>query len=223
MSTQLETRIKPLHSPRMALRRQIATCLGLLAAGALLLGCGGSDEPKSASISPDTADDLTAKLDVIQERVANGDCSGATVALGFLEEGVDNVSADTGEQFTADMKDLLSQLGDQIDSQCQPIDDPSSTTSSTTTSSTEATTSEETSTETEPAETTSTDTHTDPSDPPETNVPGAGQGPPGHDDGGTASPSNTGGITPEKKKPGKKPKDEKKSKPTYGGKPGKKQ
>lgn len=208
-----------LHSPRMAIGRQLALPLIVLTSTVALAACGGSDQPKSANIDPATANDFTAKLAKIQSYVQAGDCESATQAVGVLESAADEVSSDTGAKFTADFKDLLSQLSGQIDSDCQPA---LTTTSSSITSSTETSESTTTETSTTDPETTTTTTTTDEVPP----AGGPGNGPPltppgpsgGEDPGsGGIGPGFSPGRGTEKKakgekepkhgKPGKKPKD----------------
>ena len=195
----------------MALGRRIACCLGLVAATVLLLGCGSSDST-SANIDPDIAGDFTDKLAVISGYADEGDCPHASQALETLKTAVDNESGQTGEQFTADLQELLDRLGKQIDDQCEETVD--TTSSSTTDETTETqpiltdTTSTETSTTTKPTTTsTSTSTSSTTSTPP----PPQGNGPPVNPPGG-GTPG--GGINPSGKRhsPGpaiKKPKHDK--------------
>ncbi len=173
-----------LHSPPMALRRQIACCVGLITAGVLLLGCGSSDST-SANIDPVIAGEFTAKLGVIKQFADEGRCDRATQALATLKMAVDAESGQTGEQFTADLQDLLDKLNAQIEEQCQPPDrtttDPSTTTDS---SDTEPTTTDETTTDSSTTTTTTTTTSTSDSTTTTTPTTPGGGGPPNNPGGG---------------------------------------
>jgi hypothetical protein len=172
----------------MALGRQIACCLGLFAVGVLLLGCGSSD-PTSAEIDPVIAGEFTAKLGVIRQFAEDGKCDRSIQALTFLKAAVDAESDQTGEQFTADLQEMLDRLNTQIEDQCQAPDETTVTT--TDSSDTEPTTTDETTT-TDPSTTTTTTTTsttkstTSTTTTPPTTTPG-GDGPP-NDPGGGVSP-----------------------------------
>ena len=186
-----------LHSPPMALGRRIACCLGLVAATVLLLGCGSSDST-SADIDPQISSDLTGQVDRIEAFFRDSNCDRASGAVDNLEKAVDAVSDQTGEQFTSDMQELVTNLGEQVADECEP---PEQTTSSTTTDEptesqpivTDDTTPTETSSTTKPTSTsTSTSTSTTTTTPPPT-----GNGPPVNPPGG-GTPG--GGINPGGKK-----------------------
>ena len=185
-----------LHSPPMALGRRIACCLGLVAATVLLLGCGSSDTT-SADIDPQTASDLTGQLDRIEAFFQDGNCDRASGAVDNLEKAVDAVSGQTGEQFTSDMQELVTNLGEQVADECEPPDE--TTTTPTTTEPTESqptvtddTTPTETSSTTKPT-TSSTSTSTSSSSSTTTTTPPPqGNGPPVNPGGGNPG----GGINP---------------------------
>lgn len=207
-----------LNWPRMALARQIAFSLCLLVVGLVLLGCGGGDSSAELSGEPFTAEneaDFNAKLDKIDGYVAEGRCDTAQSNLDALTTAVGGVAPETDEGLKTDLLDLLSQLGDQIDTECVPTDTTTETTTDdtntepsteeTTTSSTEKST---TSTE-PPTDETTTEPPPDETTPPEDGFdPGVGT-PPGH---GGDIPGTSGGTAPGGKKKADKAKDDKKPK-----------
>ena len=193
-------RINHLDSPPMALGRQIAVCVCLLAAGTLLLGCGGNDdstEITGEAFSTQNEIDFNEKLDKIAGYVAEDRCDTAQSNLGALEDAVQGVSADTDEGLKSDLLDLLSQLGDQIDTECVETVTSTTTEETDTESSTTEpveTTSSTSSTSTTDEETTDpeTDTTTPPEDDDDEFVPPEEGVPPGQ--GGTIP--GTGGTAP---------------------------
>jgi hypothetical protein len=182
----------------MALGRRIACCLGLVAATFLLLGCGSSDST-SANIDPQISSDLTGQLDRIEAFFRDGNCDRATGAVDNLEKAVEDVSGQTGEQFTSDMKELVTNLGNQVADECEPPADTTTTSSTEETTEsqpivTEDTTPTETSSTTKPTtSSTSTTTSGTTSTPP----PPPGNGPPVNPPGG-GTPG--GGINPSGKR-----------------------
>ena len=198
-----------LHSPPMSSPgRLIASCLAVIAAGLLILGCGSSDQVK-VDLPPETIAAINAKLDQIQGRYDAGNCTGsnsAATSLESLQGAVDGLQG-VDQQFVDDMNQLLDNLGKQIAAQCQPVDKTTSSTSSTTTTvpptttdtiptTTKTTTS--TTTDTTKSTTTTTTTGTTTTTP---TGPGGGVNP------GGGKKANAGGP------PIKKPK------PDHGGKP----
>lgn len=185
----------------MALRRQIAFCLGVFAVAGSLLGCGGGEETTNAKIDPVVADSIREKLAQVKERVDAGSCSGENSAQSSLESLQGEVGgpllAEERPEFRDDLQELLRELGDQIDAECVEAEtspDPTEQTSSTdteaeesTTTEVETTTSETTTTDTEPTtapedtETTTPPDDTTQPDPevpsnPDGNIPGTGSG-----------------------------------------------
>lgn len=212
------------HSPRMALGRQIALLAALVAGLFALAGCGG-DDSSSAEIDPEVAELINAKLDQVQERAADGKCTGdnsAESALTSLQADVPELLAGEDEEFVSDLTEMLDQLGEQIADQCEEDEEPKTTSTSTPTTTTDTepppTTTEETTTD-ETKETTSTTQSTtpEPPDDPQTPPPGGG-GTPGGGPPTGGQPGGSGGFTPgdraakQDKKPKHhgKPKDEKK-------------
>lgn len=206
----------PLDSPPMALVRQIASVLALLAAGIVMFGCGGPDQPSSADIDPATAASINDKLDQIEERVAASDCFGdnsAESSLATLQSAVGGeLLANEDEAFRTDLEDLLNQLGDQLqtDPQCSAETTSTSTTStiSTTepTETTPSTTSTETSTTSTPTKTTTTTEPDTTAVPPVDGPPAVPPGQEGDEGSGGVSPGGFGPGREAGKKP-KKPKD----------------
>jgi hypothetical protein len=210
----------------MALGRQIALLSALAAALVALAGCGG-DDSTSAGIPVESGDAINAKLDQIQERVAEQDCFGEGSAQSALEALQGDVSggllADEDEGFVSDLSEMLDQLGQQIQDQCEQKDQTTSSTeptTTTTTTTTEPTTTEETtSTKDHETSTPTEDTTEQPPDnsgnngggPPPT-TPGGGGTPPGQ--GGTP-PGQSGGFSPGRK-PAKEGKPKKPDKPDHG-------
>jgi hypothetical protein len=195
----------------MAAGRQIALLSALAAALVALAGCGGGDT-SSAGIDPASGEAINAKLDQIQARASEGDCTGENSAKSALESLQGDVSggllANEDEGFVSDLSEMLDQLGQQIDEQCEQKDQTTSSstksTTTTTTTTTEPTTTEDT-TSTKDHETSSTTTEdttpTPPDNPgggPPPTTPGGGGTPPGQ--GGT-QPGGSGGFSPGKEKP----------------------
>lgn len=200
-----------LHSPPMSPGRLTASCLAVLAAGVAMLGCGSSG-PVRVDIPPETVTAINGKLDQIQQRFADGDCSGRNSAESSLESLRAAVgSLEVDQQFIDDVNEMLDNLGKQIADQCQAPDrtttststDTLPTTTTPTTTDTLPTTTETTTKETTETTTTTTQTTTEPTGPPTT--PGGGN-PGGGNPGGGVSPGggkrerNGGGDG--KRKPG---------------------
>jgi hypothetical protein len=204
----------------MAPRRQVYACLAVLAAGALLFGCGGSGEPSGEPLSDQEVTDYTDNLDKIQAAVDDGDCDTAQTKLTTLTSAVE-ASNEDGDQTKTDLVTLLDDLGAQIDSDCEPVQETTSTTSTTETTETvptETSTTEPTTTSTTEEES-STTTEETTTEPPEEEPPGGGSTPPGgggDDSGGFEAGKEKAGKGP---KPGKGPKDDKGPKPGHGSGP----
>jgi hypothetical protein len=185
----------------MALRRRFGLLAALTAALALLAGCGGGDS-SNAGIDPSVGDAINAKLDQVQARVAEGDCTGensASSALQSLQQDVDGpLLQGADDQFVSDLSQMLDQLSNQIDDQCsQKEPTTTSSTSSSTTSTTTTTvppTTESTTTSTKDHETSSTSTTS--TDTTETPPDNPGGGPPAPPGGGGTTPPGHGGTPP---------------------------
>lgn len=217
-----------LDSPRMALGRQTALLAAFVAAVLAISGCGGDDS--SAGIDPGVAENINTKLDRIQERFDDGNCTGdnsAEDALDNLRNDVPIVLEGEDDQFVSDLSEMLDDLGTQIDEQCVEAEDTTTdeTTDTTTTDTVEPpTTTETTTTDTTTKDTTDTTTRDTTTNPPDNPGNGNGNGPPaggGAPGGGSppTDPGGSGGFNPGRKagkddKPPKpkhgKPKDEKK-------------
>ncbi len=198
-----------LHSPPMSSAgRLIASCLVVLAAGLVALGCGSGSDGTSADIDPQIGSDLTGQLDRIAAFFGDGNCDRASGAVETLRKAIDARSDETGEQFTSDALELADNLEQQVDDECQPADKPTSSTTEPTTTiptssdtvptPTEATTSTDTT-----KSTTTTTTSTSTTTTPPTGPPGNPDNPNGNGPGGGVIPG--GG---KKENPGatKKPK-----------------
>ena len=201
-----------IHSLRMALGRQIATCLAVFAGALAFTACGeeSSDGPK---IPKTTANQLIEELGEVENQIDEGDCSGesgsAPAALADVRSAIDEASEDIDREIVADMLELLDGLEEQVNEFCADVedeDDEKSTTSSTTsTTATSTDTSDEeettTSTEEETKETTTEEPEPEPEpEPPEPEPtpPGngpEGEGPPGQDGG---FETDDGGFAPER-------------------------
>jgi hypothetical protein len=161
-----------------------------------MLGCGSGGDV-SVDLAPETVQEITAKLDQIQERFDSGDCTGpnsADSSLASLRAAVE--ALDGGEQFTSDMNRMLDNLGQQIATQCREAEttttEPDTTTDTTPpplTDTTTTTTTKDTTTETTTTKTTTTTTPEPPT------------GPTGNGNGNEPG----GGVVPRSKKenPGK--------------------
>jgi hypothetical protein len=213
----------------MALGRRFALLAALVATLALLAGCGGGDS-SSAGIEPSIGDAINAKLDQVQERVAEGDCTGENSASSALESLQGDVNGPllqgADDQFVSDLSEMLDQLSNQIDDQCKQKEP---TTTSSTTSSTSSTTTTVPPTTTEPSTTTKdheTSSTTTPEDttttPPDNQGNNQGNGPPAPPAGGGTTPPGHGGTPPGQSggfTPGKKPPKEDKPPKTKPDKP----
>ena len=200
------------HSPRMALRRQIATFLAV-AGAALALGACGEDSPQGPKIPKEVSDALISKLDTVQENIDQGDCTGDTgsaqSALASLREGFEAQSGQFSQEIADGGRELLDRLEQQVTDFCdaQTAEDSStssttSTESTTTTTTTEKSTTDDTTessttkdepTTPEPDQTTPEPTTPEPQPTPPGNGPD-GNGPPGQD-GGFES-GDDGGFAP---------------------------
>jgi hypothetical protein len=161
-----------LHSPPMSSAgRLIVACLAVLAAGAVMLGCGSGDSVTSADIDPQIATDLTGQLDKIQTFLDEGNCDRAIGAVDTLRGAISDVSGSTGEQFTNDAMELTDKLAAQVEDQCQPAQKPTSSTTEpdtvpTTTDTVPTTTTTTTTTKSTTTKSTTTSTTTTPTGPP---------------------------------------------------------
>lgn len=191
--------MKPqLHSPPMSPGRLTASCLAVLAAGAAILGCGSSG-PVQVDIPAETVTAINGKLDQIQQRFADGDCSGRNSAESSLESLRAAVgSLEVDQQFIDDVNEMLDNLDKQIADQCQAPDETTTTSTDTLPTATTPTATDTlpTATETTTKETTETTTTTTqttttaPTGPPTT--PGGGN--PGGGNPGGGGPG--GGVSP---------------------------
>ena len=202
-----------LHSPPMSSAgRLIASCLVVLAAGLVALGCGSGSDSTSADIDPQIGSELTGQLDKIATFFEQDNCDRASKAVEGLRTAIDARSDETGEQFTADALELTDNLEQQIDDECQPADKPTSSTTESTTSiptssdtaptSTETTTSTDTTKSTTTSTTTTSTTTTPPTGPPGNPDNPNGNGPGGGVIPGSGKKENPGAT----KKPRPKPK-----------------
>lgn len=148
----------PLDSPRVAPRRRTLACLGLLAAGAAMLGCGSEEEPSDRSVSTQAAEEITAKLELIDTRFTDNDCEGAEEALTSLREDVPDV--DANQTFRDELSSLLEDLDSQLAEECAGSEGE---TTSSTTSTTDDTDSSVTETDTVPTDTEPSTTEEPPS------------------------------------------------------------
>lgn len=114
----------------MSHARRIASLLAVLAAPFALLACG-SEDPQSAEIPAELAEDLTAKVDQIRDRIEARDCEGdnsAESSLASLSDAVDNPSIEVDQEFRDDFQELLGNLRSQISEECVEDDRETSTT-----------------------------------------------------------------------------------------------
>jgi hypothetical protein len=198
-----------LHSPPMVPRRLIGSCLAVVAAALVMLGCGSSGDPVQVDLPPATVAGVNKKLDQIQDRVTAGDCTGpnsATSSLDSLKAAINSLEVD--QQFIDDMNEMLDNLAERIDAQCEPAEETTTTdttpetTDTLPTTTTPPLTDTTTSTTTDTTESTTTSTTTTPPEPP-TGPPGNPSNPNGNGPGGGVIPG--GGNKKEKPKhPGKK-------------------
>jgi hypothetical protein len=212
----------------MALSRQIALLAALLAVLLFASGCGGggdSTDITGEKFTEQNEIDWTTNLDKIGDLAANGQCQDALDKLDNLTGAVQAVPAEIDQGLKDQLVDLLGQLGDQIDSQCEEPDTTTTTTSKETTSSDTTTTvppTTEPTTTDETKDTPSTETPPEPDNPGPGNNNGNenGNGPPTPPAGGGGPgfqpPDDSGGVGVGKQK------DEKKEhKPHKPGKPAK--
>jgi len=186
-----------IHSPRMALGRQIVTCLALVVATFTIAACG-EEAPQGPKIPPETATALIDKLNDVKTNLDEGDCDdagSAPSALDAVQEAVDAEADDIGPEIVADLRELLGDVEEKVNEFCAAETAPEEeTSSSTTTESDKETTDEETSTTTTTTEETTTTESTteppteepdEPADPPSDpqGVGPNGEGPPGQEGG----------------------------------------
>lgn len=157
----------------------LALALGA-AASVALVSCGGSDE---GLLPGETASEIVANLDSVEQLAASGDCSSASSAAATVHAQIDSLGSDVDPQ----LREALVKGAARLESVTA---DPAScveTTTETTTTTTEPTTTEETETETTDTETTDTETTptettaptttttpTTPTEPPTGGTPGSG-------------------------------------------------
>lgn len=200
-----------IHSPRMALVRQIVACLALVLAAFAFAACG-EDSPQGPKIPADISDDLIAKLDTVKSRAADGSCEGddsAESALAAVQVGVDGLPEDTDQEIVDGLNELVGDLDERIAQSCDdeaaaadPETSSAETSEETSTEETTTTTDETDPTTTEEPETTPPDdTEPEPEEPqtPPVEPPGNGpdgSGPPGQSDDQGSFDTEGGGIAP---------------------------
>lgn len=198
------------HSPWMSRRRQILTCAALIATSATLGACG-SDDSRDLSIPAETSTDLLNKLDQVETRFENGNCSSANSSLNSLRIAVENPETDLSADAREDIKEVLANLQSLISDAAESDEPPCSESVQQTTeteSTTSATESSTTSIPEEPSTSSSTSsTRTTDEEPPDTEEPEPK--PPSGGGGGTETipgpgggSDDSGGTAP-REKPGK--------------------
>ena len=194
---------REIHSPRMALGRQIATCLAVVATALAFTACG-EDSSDGSKIPKDTADALIEELEEVENNIDEGDCEGdsstAPTALADVRAQVDAAEG-IDPELVADIQELLDRLEDQVNDFCaeqEDGDDEESTTSSTTTTTTSTDTSDEeettTSTDEDDEEETKETTTEEPEVEPEPEPPEPEPTPPGNGPDGEGPPGQDGGF-----------------------------
>ena len=127
----------------------------------VLAGCGsGGDE--TALLGPVEASRLDRQVELVDERVAAGDCDGARRALSQYAQLVDRLPDRRDAALRRELRDGATQLEGTITADCEPAAEEPATTATTTTSEPAPTT-----TATEPETTTTTTTTTEPEPAPE--------------------------------------------------------
>ena len=184
-----------LHSPPMLPRRLIGSCLAVVAAAIVMLGCGSSGDPVKVDLPSETIAGVNAKLDQIQERFADGKCTGpnsATSSLDSLKTAVNSLEVD--QQFIDDMNEMLDNLAKRIDDQCEPAVETTTTDTTPETTDTIPTTTTPPATDTTTT-TTTTDTTKDTTTTTTTTAPEPPTGPPGNPDNPNGNGPG-GGVIP---------------------------
>ena len=192
-----------IHSPRMALVRQIVACLAVAMALFAFVGCGG-ESLEGPKIPQQTADELIQKLDDVKTNIDEGDCEGtgsAPSALAAVQKSVDAQADQIGPDIVAGLRELLGDVDAQVNQFCSEQAVDTTETDATTDSTTESKTETETSTETTESTTESTTTEdtkpeevTPPVEPPG-NGPD-GNGPPGQSGDQGGFDAGGGGFAP---------------------------
>jgi hypothetical protein len=183
-----------LHSPPMLPRRLIGSCLAVVAAALVMLGCGSSGDPVQVDLPAETVTGVNAKLDQIQERFTAGKCTGpnsATSSLDSLKTAVNSLEVD--QQFIDDMNEMLDNLAKRIDDQCEPSVE--TTTTDTTPETTDTLPTTTTPPLTDTTTTTTTDTTKDTTTTTTTTAPEPPTGPPGNPDNPNGNGPG-GGVIP---------------------------
>lgn len=187
----------------MSAARAIAALITALAVFVVLSGCRGDGD--SGGLDPIDATAIDEKLAQVEERAAEGRCTGDNSALSSLtslQEFVASSSLDyVPDQTRSDLQELLGRLGAQIQSQCEQETDLTTSTTTTDTTETETTDTEtETTTEktTSTRETTDTTTRetTSPRPPQGGGQGGGGNAGSGGGGEGPKPPDSSGGIGP---------------------------
>jgi hypothetical protein len=163
----------------------VALALGIsLAFG--LVSCGGRDE--KGLLPGNTADQIVANLDQVQQDAANGDCDSAASAVDEVQSEIEQLGSEVNAQLRQRLSDGVARLEQTVADTCEEATPTATipTVSSTTTTEKTTTKSTTTSTTTEPTSTstsTTTPTATTPTVPPTGGTPGGG---------GVVPPTGTG-------------------------------
>lgn len=177
---------------RLALS-MLALCLGVGSAMALVsCGDGGSDE---GLLPGDTASEIVANLDTVEELAASGDCASAAATVEQVAAQIDSLPDSVDPQLRNALVDGTQQLVDVVNrpGSCEPATTTETTTTDTETDTdtditeTETTEPEQTTTEPEPTTTQTTTavpttTQTQPPTPTVTSETGTGGAGPGSGD-----------------------------------------
>jgi outer membrane biosynthesis protein TonB len=154
---------------------------------ALVVACGGSDDP--GLLSAGRADNLQQELDAVSDAVANGDCEAAESAVSDLEQEIEELPRATDDRLVERLREGASNLRGRALEECGEQTDTTPTETAPPTV-TETTPTETTPTETTPTETTPTETTPPEEEPPPDEQPPPEQQPPPEEE------DPTGGATP---------------------------
>jgi hypothetical protein len=104
------------------------TALALaLAAGAVTLAACGDDE--GGTIPPANADQMIDQVDQIETAVEQGECTSAQTDVSQLQGAIFSLPKDVGVDTKNDLRDLATNLGNLVTTQCEePEETPETTT-----------------------------------------------------------------------------------------------
>jgi hypothetical protein len=98
-------------------RRTLCATAALALASLVLSSCG---QDSNASLSGRRASDLRTSLDQIEDRVAKGDCTGASKDAGEFRQKVDSLPSRVDRDLRDALRDSATRLESLVSDQCKP-------------------------------------------------------------------------------------------------------